>query len=159
MPTRPRGGPTARRFTLAHAIVAAVIITAGIGFLTLQLVKDRSANVARAKAWNIQGPPCPALTQADWAAKHYEAKKAMEYGGAVIGRAAGDADCSEVHENGGKGLGIDLVCQFTSPAALSVSSKAGTFFFTPGIGQPATLIIHHDTPRCVMASKFTLQSE
>ena len=51
------------------------------------------------------------------------------------------------------------VCQFTSPAALTAKTKAGMFYFLPGVGKPATLIIQHDQPRCVLASKFTLKGD
>ncbi len=114
---------------------------------------------ATAKAWNIQGAACPALSQAEFTANRYTALKTFDYDGIAIGRAAGDASCSDVKDSGGKGFLNDKVCQFTSPATLTVISKAGSFFFVPGVGQPASLVIHHDTPRCVMASNFTLKTE
>jgi hypothetical protein len=158
MTTRYSGGGL-RRFGIAHAILAVLVITGVIGFGTFQFVQTRNANVGQAKAWDIKGPPCPALTEADWAAKHWEAKKILDYDGIKIGRAAGDADCADIKQSGGAGLFSDKVCQFTSPAALTVASKAGTWRFVPGVGQPSTLIIHDGVPRCVMASKFTLQTE
>jgi hypothetical protein len=150
---------TVRRFGIAHVIGAVVMITAGIGLVTFQFVKDRNAHIATAKAWDIQGPPCPALTQAEFTAKRYTALKTFPYDDVTIGRTAGDASCSDVKENGGMGFGTDRVCQFTSPATLTVVSPAGSWFFVPGAGQPSTLIIHKGAPRCVMASKFTLQTE
>jgi len=148
-----------RRFGIAHAIGAVVVVTAGAGLLTFQFVKDRNAHIATARAWNIQGPPCPAMTEAEFTAKRYTALKTFPYDDAVIGRTAGDASCSDIKESGGKGLGTDRVCQFTSPATLTVVTPAGRWFFVPGAGQPSTLIIHKDAPRCVMASNFTLQTE
>jgi hypothetical protein len=153
------GGGGLRRFGVAHVILAVILTTGVIGLATFQFVQSRNANVSQAKAWHIKGPPCPALTQADWTAKRWEAKKILDYGGVKIGRAAGDADCADIQQSGGLGLFSDKVCQFTSPAALTVTSKAGTWFFVPGVGQPSTLIIHKDVPRCVMASNFTLQNE
>jgi hypothetical protein len=136
-----------------------VVITSAVGLITFQLVKDRQTNIDTFKTWQVKGPPCPAMSEADFQAKRYTALKTFDYDGIVIGRTAGDVSCSDVKASGGKGLATDKVCQFTSPATLSVSSKAGSFFFVPGAGQPATLSIHGDTPRCVMASKFTLQTE
>ncbi|HEX2816474.1 MAG TPA: hypothetical protein VHN39_08770, partial [Phenylobacterium sp.] len=98
-------------------------------------------------------------TQAEFTAKRYTALKTFPYDDVTIGRTAGDASCSDVKENGGMGFGTDRVCQFTSPATLTVVSPAGSWFFVPGAGQPSTLIIHKGAPRCVMASKFTLQTE
>ena len=148
-----------RRYGVAPVVGAVLVITAGIAVVTFDLVKDRKAAVATAKAWDIQGPPCPMLSEAECHAKHWTAPKTFNYDGIGIGRTAGDADCSDVKDSGGKGFGVDKVCQFTSPATLTVVSKAGTYFFVPGIGQPSSLVIHHDVPRCVMASKFTLQNE
>jgi hypothetical protein len=149
----------AGRFGIAHAIGAVVVITAGASLLTVQFVKDRNAHIATAKAWDIQGPPCPALAQAEFMAKRYTAMKTFPYDDVTIGRTAGDASCSDVRDKGGKGFGTNKVCQFTSPATLTVISPAGSWFFVPGAGQPSTLIIHKGVPRCVMASKFTLQTE
>jgi hypothetical protein len=148
-----------RRFGIAHVIGAVIVITAGFGLVSFQFVKDRNAHIATAKAWDIQGPPCPAMTAAEFASKRYTALKTFPYDDAVIGRTAGDASCSDVRDNGGRGFGTDRVCQFTSPATLTVVSPAGRWFFVPGAGQPSTLIIHKGAPRCVMASKFTLQTE
>ena len=134
-------------------------LLAAATLLSFQFVKDRNAHIALARAWDIQGPPCPAMTQAEFAAKRYTALKAFPYDDITIGRTAGDASCSDVNDNGGKGFGHDKVCQFTSPATLTVASPAGNWFFVPGAGQPSTLIIHKGAPRCVMASKFTLQTE
>jgi len=157
MPTRDYGA--VRRFGMAHVIGAVVVLSAGIGLVTFQFVRDRDANIATAKAWDIKGPPCPLLSQAEFQAKRYTALKTFDYDGVTIGRTAGDASCSDVKSGGGKGFSTDKVCQFTSPATLTVVSKAGSWFFVPGVGQPSTLSIHHDAPKCVMASKFTLQSE
>jgi hypothetical protein len=144
---------------MAHVIGAVVVLTAAIGLIAFQFVRSRDANIATAKAWDIKGPPCPMLSQAEFQAKRYTALKTFDYDGTTIGRTAGDASCSDVKSGGGKGFSTDKVCQFTSPATLTVSSKAGSWFFVPGAGQPATIAIHHDTPKCVMASKFTLQTE
>jgi hypothetical protein len=148
-----------RRFGLSHAIGAAVVITAGAGLVTFQAVKDRKAAVAVAKAWDIKGATCPSMTAADFTAKRYTALKTFLYDDVTIGRTAGDASCSDVKDSGGKGFGTDKVCQFTSPATLTVTIGKASYYFVPGVGQPATLIIHRGAPRCVMASKFTLQTE
>jgi hypothetical protein len=162
MPTRPRDPRDLkgkRGFTMVHIVSAVVLITTATGLITFQLVKDRQLSVAIAKAWEIKGASCPAFTQADFQSKRYTALKTFDYDGTTIGRTAGDADCADVKSGGGKGFSTDKVCQFTSPATLTVRSKAGMYYFVPGIGQPASLYIHHDVPRCIMASHFTLQNE
>jgi hypothetical protein len=148
-----------RGFGVAHVIGAVVVITAGFSAVTFQFVRDRSANIATARAWNIQGAPCPAFTQSEFQARRYTAPKIFDYDGIAIGRAVGDAYCSDVKDTGGAGLLSDKVCQFTTPVALTVASKVGTWFYITGVAQPATLIIHRGVPRCVLASKFTLGHE
>ena len=92
-------------------------------------------------------------------ARHYRLPKTFDYDGVTLGRVAGDVSCSDVKDDGGKGFGTDKVCQFTSPATLTVATPVGVTYYEPGVGQPATLSIHRDVPRCVLASKFTLQTE
>lgn len=157
MPTRDFGRQV-RRFSLVHVIVAVIGMGIATAIITVTYVKDRTAHIATAKVWDIQGPACPALSAAEWTAKHYRAQKVFDYDGVAIGRAAGNASCSDVHTDGGKGLGVRKVCQFTSPGVLTVTSKAGAFYFNPGVGQLASLIIEQDRPACVMASHFTMQS-
>lgn len=157
MPTRDFGRQV-RRFSIIHAIVAVVGLGIATTIITVTYLKDRAAHIATAKAWDIQGPACPPLSAAEWGAKHYRAAKVFDYDGVAIGRAAGNASCSDVHTDGGKGFGVRKVCQFTSPGQLTVTSDAGAFYFDPGVGQLASLIIEKGVPRCVMASHFTMQS-
>jgi hypothetical protein len=160
MPTRlSRDYGAVRRFGLAHVIGAVVVATAGIGFLGYEFVRDRNAHIATAKAWDIQGPPCPEVSAATWEARRLKAPKVFDYDETQFGRWSGDASCSDVKDRGGKGFGTDKVCQFTNPTVLTVASPAGTFYYEPGVSQPATLSLHKDVPRCVLASKFTRPTE
>jgi hypothetical protein len=151
-------GADIRRYGITHVIGAVVVATAAAGLIAYNVVRERGANVATARAWDIKGPPCAALTVADWTARRYKAEKHFDYDGVDIGRHAGDASCSDVKDRGGTGFGTIRVCQFTSPAVLTLTSRKGAFYFVPGVGQPASLIIEDDTPRCVMASNYTLNS-
>jgi hypothetical protein len=147
-----------RRYGLAHVIGGVLVATAAVGLIGWNYLKERNASVATARAWDIKGQPCPALSEADWIARRYKAEKHFDYDGIDIGRHAGDASCSDVHSHGGTGFGTVRVCQFTSPDVLTVASKKGRFYFVPGIPHLASLIIEDDVPRCVMASNYTLQS-
>jgi hypothetical protein len=144
---------------MVHVVSAVVVLTAAAGLITFQLLKDRQSNVDTFKAWQVKGPPCPSMSETEFNAKRYMALKTFDYDGTTIGRTAGDASCSDVKSGGGKGFSTDKVCQFTSPATLTVTVKGAKTFFVPGAGQPASLYIHHDVPSCIMASNFTLQSE
>jgi hypothetical protein len=159
VPKSPRDFGAVRRFGLAHMIGAVVVIGAAGLAITFELIRDRNASVATAQAWDIKGPPCPQVSAADWTAHGLKAPKVFDYDGTKLGRWSGDASCSDVKDKGGAGFRTDKICQFTNPTVLSVTTPAGVTYFQPGVGQPATLSIHRDIPRCVLASKFTRDSE
>ena len=148
-----------RRYGMAHVIGAVLVIAAGSGFLAYELLRDRHDNIATANAWDIKGPPCPQLTAAQWEARHLKARQIFDYDGRKIGRWSGDANCNDVHDKGGGGLFVDRICQFTNPTNLMVQTPKGTFYYDTGVGQPATLSIHKDEPKCVLASKYTRATE
>jgi len=108
-----------RRFGMAHVVGAVVVIGAGVAMVTFELVRDRKADVATAQAWDIKGPPCPALTEAQWTARRLLAPKTFDYDGATLGRWSGDASCSDVKAGGGKGLRTDRICQFANPTVIT----------------------------------------
>lgn len=147
-----------RRYGLAHVIGAVVVVTAGAGFLAWNAWRGRNVDIATARDWDIKGAPCPAPSAAEWVAKRYVAEKHFNYDGFDIGRHAGNASCSDVKSHGGTGFGTVRICQFTSPSVLTVTTEKEAFYFVPGVGQLASLIIEDGTPRCVMASKYTLNS-
>jgi hypothetical protein len=118
------------------------------------LLRNRDQQMAEARALAIDGPPCAALTEAAFGAARLTAPRTFVYDQLHFGRAAGHVSCSQVGENGGTAFGAVTVCQFTSPAALTVRTPKGAWFFSPGVGHPATVFVDKDVPRCVLASKF-----
>jgi hypothetical protein len=141
-----------------HLVGVLVVALSAAGLIGFNWWQAQHKNVGVAQAWDIQGPPCPSLSQADFEARGFRAPKTFDYDGILIGRNAGAVSCADVKQGGGKGLFIDRVCQFTSAAAITVKTPKGAgFYFTPGVGKGATIVIHDGAPRCVMASKFTLQ--
>jgi|GEM_PF-906889 len=157
--TTPSHLNAARRYGFFPVAGAVILSTLAIAGLTFEYLRDRASHIATAKEWNIQGPACPTLSQAEFQAKRWTATKTFNYDDVILGRAAGDASCSDVKQDGGKGLFNDKVCQFTSPAALTVVTASRRYYFLPGVGQPATITVHNDIAKCVMASNFTLQNE
>jgi hypothetical protein len=147
-----------RRIGVAHVVAAVVASAAVAGVLAYNFVQTRDKNVAVAQAWKIDGPPCPSLTKAEFAAQGYKAPKSFDYDDVTIARKAGNVSCQDVKRSGGKGLLHDQVCQFTGPAALVVTTKKGEFFYVPEVGKPATVYVHDGAPRCVLGGKFTLTS-
>src|SRR4051812_2046819 len=104
MPTKPPRDPRdlkgKRGFGMVHVVSAVVVITSAVGLITFQLVKDRQANIDTFKAWQVKGPPCPSMSEADFQAKRYTALKTFDYDGTAIGRTAGDANCQDVKSGG-----------------------------------------------------------
>ena len=67
-PRKARDFGAIRRYGLAHVIGAVAVVGAAALLVTFEGVRDRKAAVALAKKWDIQGPPCPALSEAEWTA-------------------------------------------------------------------------------------------
>lgn len=157
MPTRDYG--SGRRYGLPIVIVVVLAIGAVAAFFAYDAMRARKGNIATAQAWDIKGPPCPQLTLDQWNAKHLKVRETTNYDGRMIGRWSGDVSCSDVKTKGGEGFGVDRICQFTNPTNLAIKTPAGEYYFDTGTGQPATIAIHKDVPKCVLASKFTRDTE
>jgi hypothetical protein len=74
---------------------------------------------------------------------------AFDFDNVKFGYRYGAADCAATGSLFG---GYQLVCQFSSPAVLSVNSDKGPFYFEPGVAREATLFVKNGRPRCVLAS-------
>ncbi len=112
--------------------------------------KHRNQAIAEAARWKIEGAPCPALTEPAFAAG-YTTPQGLTFGEVRFERQYGHVSCSTLRYDGGKALETYPVCQFISPAVLTVVSAKGRFHFAPGPGQSATVFVEHGQPRCVMA--------
>lgn len=133
---------------------AAVALAAAGAVLAHNWWEQRKEAIANADAWTIAGPPCPELTEAQFAAAGLKTRKSTEYNGIVFGRVAGHLTCNEVVNDGGKGLGKYAVCQFTAPSVLTVTAGEQAFYFRPGVGQDATVEVKDGQAKCVMAGRF-----
>jgi hypothetical protein len=123
--------------------------------LVPKLNSDRDTAIADAKAWTIEGPPCPQLSPADAARWPYRPKQDFDYAGVNFGYVYGHVACMQIHDDGGRSMFHGhAVCQFTSPASVAVQSGGVTAFFTPGLGQRATVSVEGGVARCVMAGDF-----
>lgn len=119
-------------------------------------LKDRDAALVLAREWSITGPPCPSLTRAQFEARALRAPKRTDYAGVTVARQFGHVTCSPLRYGDGWGLRHYVVCQFTSPNVLKVSTDKGDWYFEPGMGRPATISTRHEQARCVLASNFKL---
>ena len=113
-----------------------------------------ATSAAATRVADIVGPPCPASQAAFQSAVKLQGPLpyVFQYNGVTFGRYFGYADCSVAESRDGLGLGSYVVCQFTGPAVLYVKTPRGAFYFTPGVGQKATVMTEGGVAKCVMAA-------
>ncbi|WP_293678228.1 hypothetical protein [uncultured Phenylobacterium sp.] len=137
------------------AFIAAVTASSA-WYLTSNYRKALAQRVADAKAWAIEGPPCPRITAAQFLWVHRQPPRRFEFEGVVFFRRYGHVECAAIRDRGGRGDRRHAVCQFTSPGDLLIRTPAGEWSFRPGPGQPATVSTARSPPNCVMNSNFRL---
>lgn len=149
-----------RRLTTGQKVViavAAVVALALPGWLLVHsYLGKREAALFLASEAQVNGPPCPSLTKAQFDAQGLKAPKATNYENVIFARQFGHMECRSLRYGGGWGTEVYPVCQFTSPKALKITTDKGEWYFAPGPGQPATVGVPHGEARCVMASNFTM---
>lgn len=149
-----------RRLTTGQKLTIGVAGLIFLGFAAWlyggDYLRQRELAFGRAAEAKVNGPPCPQLAAAEFAARKLKAPKQTNYEGVVFGRQFGHMDCRTLRYGAGWGTAIYPVCQFTSPAVLTVRTSKGEWFFAPGIGKAATIAVPHDQARCVMDSNFRL---
>jgi hypothetical protein len=140
---------------LWYGVGVVVWLAATALVLVPQLLRNRAAAIEEAAAWAIAGPPCPQLGPAAAARHPYRPKKSFGYAGANFGFVYGHVACAQIHDDAGRAmLRGHPVCQFTSPAVVTVRVGKIEAFFTPGLGQRATVSVQDGTPRCVLGGDF-----
>lgn len=150
-PTEPGERPRTWPFYVAAAVIG---LGLAIGLTGYDLMKGRAATIAEAKAWTIEGPPCPQLPIGE-ITRQPVAGKSFGYAGSGFAYAYGHVACAEIHADGGKSLFRGYpVCQFTSPGVVIVDTAGTDTLFVPGLGQRATVSVNDGEARCVMAARF-----
>jgi hypothetical protein len=156
MPTLDFNAAPTSRLPWGRLVIVGVIgLGLGLAMFVPKLQSDRAAAIAEAKAWTIDGPPCPQLSPVEAARWLYQPTKSFDYAGANIGYVFGHVACAQIHDDGGAALVRGHpVCQFTSPAVVAVETGRGKAFFTPGLGQRTTVSVQNGVARCVMDSRY-----
>lgn len=151
-----------RRLTTGQKVTLGVSALIFLGFAAWlyggDYLRQRELALGRAGEAKVEGPPCPQLTAAEFAARKLKVTKATNYENIIFARQFGHMDCRTLRYGAGWGTAIYPVCQFTSPNALSVKTPKSEWFYAPGPGQPATIAVPHGEARCVMGSNFRLPS-
>ena len=128
-------------FAVVAVLLAVVMLAAG---LRAQSAADRY--------WKVAGPPCPSLTREAFQSQPIKTSQFFRMETVVFARAYGYSNCGELPAKGG--LQTLVVCQFTNPGVLAVTTAAGDFYFAPGLGQPATVSAADGPPSCVMGANY-----
>lgn len=150
-----------RRLTLGQKLAIGGFVVLALAFTgwiySGSYLKDREAALTRAREFAIDGPPCRELTRAQFEAAGLTAPKATLYENVTFHRRFGHLSCSALRYGAGWGQALYPVCQFTSPRALKVSTKAGDRYFDIAPGQPATVAVPRGDVRCVLGGNFTIR--
>lgn len=134
---------------LLLGVIALAAVAAAAGYLWWN---HRSAQIAEARHWTVQGPPCAPVSEADFKARGGPTPQAMDFEGVGFAREYGHVSCAGIQDHGGTGSGRLLVCQFSAPRALVVRTAKGPFYFIIDGGKPVSITIDHDQPSCVIGT-------
>lgn len=149
-----------RRLGAGQKVVLTAAVVLAVGFPTWlfggSYLKRREEALTLSREWAIEGPPCAALTKAEFEARGLKVRKGTIYEGVTFYRQFGHMSCTALRYGAGWGQRTYPVCQFTTPKALKISTGEGDWYFDIGPGQPATIAAPHGKVRCVRAAKFTM---
>ncbi len=138
------------RWVIAAVVLAAVGLVSGFEIVDRFLeVRD---STAQGNAVGIAGPPCPTVSRAQFMAQGLQTRWVSNFNGVVVGRRFGEVSCSEVAKAGGMGVASFPVCQFNAPDVLAVRTAKGMFYFRPGVGRKASILVTDGAPRCILAA-------
>src|SRR5262245_35840146 len=106
-----------------------------VGSLTVRWVRIHQGRIDDAKAWAIEGPPCPEISEAELLAAP-RGLRGSDYGEVTFERSKGEIECATIYVDGGRGDANYPVCQFDRPSDLRVRTAKGEWRFRPGPGHP-----------------------
>ena len=144
------GSSSGRRCSSPPSI--AVAVAAAVWSVRQQSLQIADAT-ADTHAEAIVGPPCPSVKAARFRQPLLPINT-FDWNGVKFGRRFGEAECSAVARKTLLGNGYEHLCQFSSPAVLSVATAKGAYYFEPGIGQEVSVFVADGVARCVMASPY-----
>jgi hypothetical protein len=101
--------------------------------------------------WAIDGPACPVVSQT---VRYHRPPQAFSYQGVRFTRQYGNVFCVVVPDGGVLSSAHHTACQFSAPAAISVTTASGSILYEPGIGRAVTVTIRDGQPFCVIGGWF-----
>jgi hypothetical protein len=147
----------ARGVQITTPIMAGLAGLVAVG-VTIWAILDQDRQIREAtvetEASEIVGPACPPVVRGAFRTP-LRPINTFDFNGLTFGHRFGAAECSvTAGKRGLFGAGYINLCQFSSPAVVSVSSDKGTFTWEPGVGQEVTVFVDHGNPRCAMSSPY-----
>ena len=125
-----------------------------LGGLTARYLDIRATRIADARAWTVEGPPCPSISEAEMMRDPGGGLRSFEYGEATFVRRRGEVECAPVYEDGGRGDTFHPVCRFSRPGDIQVRTVDGAWQFRPGPGRPAVVSVSRGgRASCVLANR------
>lgn len=145
-------GERRKRSEFPFGVAAGVVIALLAG--GLWYAWEQRAWVTEASHWAVEGRPCRQVTaqQFQSAAAGGPAPMTDTFDTVQFTRAYGHLSCNEVHDDDGWGLGVHVVCQFSSPTRMSVRTGQVQAYYEASPGQPMTVTVRHGRPECVLGA-------
>lgn len=122
-----------------------------VGVVLLLVVRNQTQAAADIEAWRISGPSCPSYSGD---VSMFRRQKAFDLDRYRFRRVYGHVECADLTSGSLFAPEQRLVCQFTSPTFLEVTTPRGVQSYSTGIGQPATVTIEKGRATCVLGGWF-----
>jgi hypothetical protein len=134
---------------LPVAIAGGVIVAGALAYVIT--TANTAQKVAEAAQWTAAGEPCLTLTKAEFDAQNIALTYSFDYQGMTVARAFGQAECTDIHDDGGKGGATHSVCVFTAPGVVKATVDGQDHYFQAKFAKPVTLAYEDGKFSCVLA--------
>ncbi len=148
--------PVADRQRLRHSswwqTLGILVLLIGVASIPLTVAYGGVAAQQELKdEWAIPGPACPSPADP---MRFNRQPLEFDYRGVHFTRRYGGVNCVVVPDGGIFSQTGHTVCQFSSPAQITVTLEGRTILYEPGIGRPATINLRGGRPGCVVGGWF-----
>jgi|GEM_PF-1605510 len=148
---RARGAQITTKIMAGLALLVAIGVAIWVNRDQVRLIREATVET---QASEIGGRACPGVLKGQFKSP-LRPINTFDFNGLAFGHRFGSAECSFTQ---GKrdlfGMGYVNLCQFSSPAVVSVTSDRGTFTRETGVGREAAVFVDHGAPKCVLASPY-----
>ncbi len=145
--------PSRRDVALQHAGLAGVMLLL-VSVPGIDVYRTWAGARAEKKLWDITGPACPIVREADPNVVGHKPPTSFTYNSITFTRHLGDASCSAFREDGFMNPRTYSVCQFSAPGAVAVTVGGRQVVYQPGPGWRTTVTVRDGRPSCVVGGWF-----